>query len=83
MSEFVKQKFGLPDFNDAHAFYEFTSEENLLYCKDVIYMYKGQKEGSSDTVHATLLSCSLCFRHRKVKKSQSIVVNNLYIHDHY
>ena len=54
MSEFVKRKLGVAEFNDADVFYEFTGEENLLYCREVIY--KTRKEGTLDTVRATLNS---------------------------
>ena len=38
MSDFVRNSLGISDFQNVHAFYEFTNAEDLQYYRDVVHL---------------------------------------------
>ena len=53
MSNFVRKNLGVSDFQNAHAFYEFTNEEDLGYYRDVVHLL--EKEGKVQIIYFPLL----------------------------
>lgn len=60
MSDFIKQKLGVAEFPNGHAFYEFTREEDLEYYKEVIFIPPKVSILKGDATEPVKRVCIIC-----------------------
>lgn len=78
MSDFIKQKLGVAEFTNGHAFYEFTREEDLEYYKEVIFIppeVSILKEDAAKPVKYVCIICVNIILQCIIKKILSTVTN--------